>query len=181
MKVCFSGSHGVGKSTASYYLTSLLKQKNPGKSVICLEENVRNIAQLTGGDLKNEDFPYLAITNQLFREFQAERLYDIVITDRSTLDFFAYSKFTEFTITETYKNLAINHMHSFNRIYFIRPDNEKSKIVDDGFRDIDKTFRNKIDEQFAELFHFNCFTMKEIKTAEILTYDYLKDLNVRIY
>ncbi len=175
-KICFSGAHGVGKSTASYYLTSLLKQKNPEKSIICLEENVRDIAQLTNGNLKHKSFPTLAITNQLFRELKSELLYDIIITDRSLIDYLVYATETDIDISDEYFDLGISHMKTFDHIYFIRPDNEKSKIADDGFRDTDKSFRNEIDHAFRCYFANYQIKFKTIKQSEILIYDYLKDL-----
>lgn len=176
MKIALIGTHGVGKSTASYYLTSLLKQNNPTKSIICLEENVRKIAKLTDGKLDDPRFPKLAISDQLFRELHSELIYDIIVTDRSLIDFLAYSKVLELNLEYDYKDLCINHMKTFDKIYLMRPEHKNSGIANDGFRDTNKKLRNSVDDMFQVLLELNQIKHTEIKTSEIFTFDYLKDL-----
>jgi thymidylate kinase len=174
-KIAICGTHGVGKSTLSYHLASLLKKSNPTKSVICLEENVREIAKITDGNFTSLEFTKLAIYDQLFREVKASILYDIIVTDRSLVDYMIYGQLNG-NYYGFYDDAPL-HMFGFNQIYFLRPDHLASAIADDGFRDTNLDFRNKVDKEFSRFFEKNKqLHPVEIKTSEILTYDYLKDL-----
>jgi len=173
-RIAVVGTHGAGKSTLSYHLTSLLKQHNPAKSVICLEENVRSIAKLTNNDLTSYDFTKLAFHEQICREIKAALLYDVMVVDRTLLDYAIYGKLNGHHgfLDQTYTPLF-----SFNKIYFLRPDKNDAPIADDGFRDTNLEFRNKVDQEFEKFFKEGKeFHPIEIKTSEIFSHDYLKDL-----
>lgn len=174
-KISVVGTHGVGKSTLSYHLAALLKKAHPTKSVICLEENVREITKITDGNFTSLEFTKLAIYDQLFREVKASLLYDIMVTDRSLVDYMIYGQ-----LNGNYYGFdedAPLHMFGFNQIYFLRPDKVDSPIANDGFRDTDLDFRNKVDSEFAKFFLENKeLHPVELKTSEIFTHDYLQDL-----
>lgn len=176
MKVAVIGTHGTGKSTLSYHLAALLKKANPTNSVICLEENVRKIAKLTDNRLNTLLFQKLAISDQLFRELSHQSIYDIIITDRTLIDYLIYGMINGVILPEYYLDLAIDHLIGFEEIYFLRPDFKNSPIENDGFRDIDMNYRNQIDQEFERNLKYFSIDYKELKTSEILTYDYLKDL-----
>lgn len=175
-KVGFVGSHGTGKSTAATHLAALLKQHNPKKSVVCLEENVRKISKFTNGNLNSIEFQKLAIADQLYHETMNEILHDIIITDRTLLDYLVYGVLAGNSLSWEYFMLVRKHLKSFNKIYFIRSDNYNDKIANDGFRDIDLNYRKKIDKKFKIMLRYGKCDYTEIKSSEILTYDYLKDL-----
>lgn len=173
-RIAVVGTHGAGKSTLSYHLTSLLKQSNPVKSVICLEENVRNVAKLVNGDLKCYDFTKLAFHEQVCREIKASLLYDIMVVDRTLLDYAIYGKLNK---NVGFLEEAGLQLFCFNKIYFLRPDKNDSPIANDGFRDTNLDFRNKVDNEFEKFFlERKEFHPIEIKTSEIFNHDYLKDL-----
>ena len=176
MKIAIIGSHGSRKSTAATHLTSLLKQHNPKNSVVLLEENVRKIGKFTEGNLNSLEFQKLAIADQLFRETMNEILHDIVITDRTLLDYLVYGVLAGNSLPWEYFLLVRKHLKSFKKIYFIRPDDYKDKIANDGFRDTDLEFRKKVDKKFKVMLKYGKCDYTEIKSSEILTYDYLKDL-----
>lgn len=174
-KVCVVGTHGVGKSTLSYHLAALLKKAHPTKSVICLEENVREISKITNGDLKCREFTRLAVYDQLFREVKNSLLYDIIVTDRTMIDYVIYGQLNGNSYG--FLDEAKLQLFTFNKIYYVRPDKIDSPIANDGFRDTNLDFRNKVDFQFETFFRENReFHPVQIKTSEIFTYDYLKDL-----
>lgn len=180
MKIAAIGTHGTGKSTLVSHLAALLKQKHRNKSVITLEENVRKIAKLTDNRLNTTLFQKLAISDQLYRELTTETIHDIIITDRTLLDYIIYGQVDGIKISDTYKTLAIEHMTTFDKVYFVRPDNLKSTIADDGFRDTNKTYRNQIDQEFETMILKHKISCSELKTNEILTHDYLEFLNVTV-
>lgn len=176
MKLVFCGAHGTGKSTAATHLAALLKTANPRKSVVCLEENVRRIVKLTDGKLNTLEFQKLGIADQLFRETSSELLHDIVISDRTLLDYLVYGVVEGNSLPLEYFLLVRKHLKTFNKIYFVRPDSYDDKIANDGFRDIDLEFRKKVDKKFKVMLKYDKVNYTEIKSSEILTYDYLKDL-----
>lgn len=180
MRIAFCGTHGVGKSTAAVHLTSLLKQNDRSKSVVCLEENIRFISKLTDNKLNTLLFLKLAFSDQLFRETNNELLHDIIVTDRTLFDYIVYAQVEGTKPPKVYLNLALDHLSTFKCIYLVSPDNLKSNITDDGFRDTNKTYRNQIDSEFKCMLELNFIKYKELKSSEILSYDYLKDLNAAI-
>lgn len=177
MKIAAIGTHGVGKSTLVSHLTSLLKQNDRSKSVISLEENVRKISKLTDNKLNTVVFQKLSIADQLFREISNELLHDIIVTDRTLLDYIIYGRVDGIHLSANYKLLAIEHLTTFDKIYFVRPNDAKSNITDDGFRDTNKDYRNQVDSEFNLMLKLHNIKYKELKSSEILSYDYLKDLH----
>lgn len=177
-KIAVVGSHGVRKSTLVAHLTSLLKQHNPKKSVIGLEENVRKIAKFTDGKLNTIEFQKLAIADQLFRETFNELLHDIVITDRTLLDYLVYGVLAGNPLSDEYFLLTRNHLKTFKKIYFIRPNDYNDKIANDGFRDTNLDFRQKVDKKFNIMLKYSKCNYTEIKSSKILEYPYIQDLNV---
>jgi len=175
-KIGVIGSHGTGKSTAATHLTSILKQSNPKKSVVCLEENVRRIAKFTDGKLNTIEFQKLAMADQLFRETSNEILHDIIITDRTLLDYLVYGVLERNSLPWEYFLLVRKHLKTFKKIYFIRPDSYEDKIANDHFRDTDLEYRKVVDKKFKTMLRYGKVAYTEIKSSEILTYDYLKDL-----
>ena len=176
MKICFTGAHGIGKSTAATHLASLLKQNNRNKSVVCLEENVRRISKLTNGKLNTIEFQKLAIADQIFRETSNELLHDIVISDRTLLDYLVYGVLEGNSLPWEYFLLVRKHLKTFDKIYFVRPSSYEDKIANDHFRDTDLEYRKQVDKKFKIMLKYGKVHYTEIKSDGILSFDYLKDL-----
>ncbi len=177
MKICFSGTHGSGKSSGAAYLASLLKQKHPEKSVIVLEENVRKIKRALNGELNTDTFQKLAIVDQIQREIIEANLHDIIICDRSTLDPLVYAAELSELPRHEYVELALANMDTFNKVFFVRPDSQQQDIANDGFRFTDKEIRNRIDEAFEGWIQSQMIqNVIEVKTSEIFSFDYLGNL-----
>jgi hypothetical protein len=141
-----------------------------------LEENVRRIVKLTDGKLNTIEFQKLAIADQIFRETSSELLHDIVISDRTLLDYIVYGILAGNQLNDEYFLLTREHLKTFKKIYFIRPDDYNDKIANDGFRDTNLEFRKKVDKKFKVMLRYGKCFYTEIKSSEILTFDYLKDL-----
>lgn len=171
------GSHGTGKSSGSAYLASLLKRQYPEKSVIVLEENVRKVSRVLEGAMNTPEFQKLVITDQIVREIEATSLHDIVICDRSTIDPVVYGAVLSEVPSAVYMDLAIDNMTTYNKIFFVRPDNYQQAIVNDSFRLMNLNTRNEVDEAFASwLSEHVQKNISEVRTTDIFTYDYLKEL-----
>lgn len=174
VKYGFVGSHGTGKSSAATHLAAMLKQRNRDKSVKTLEENVREVSKIFGNKINTPEFQKLCMVDHLQKEFIAEQLYDMVVCDRTALDTLVYGLVYKISLPPEYFSLAINHLNSFTHIYFVRPDNTSSNIVNDGFRDTDIEIRNLVDQEFERLLKLWGGKYTEVKTSEIFDFPYIQ-------
>lgn len=175
-KYVFCGSHGVGKSSASTYLNSLLKQHYRNKSVKVIEENVREVSKLFGDKLNNPDFQRLVMVDHIQKEITAEQIYDIIVCDRSAIDTLVYGMIYNIKLPPEYFSLAMNHLNTCTHIYFVRPDNEDSELANDGYRDTNKEIRNQVDKQFELMLKLWGGPYTEIRTKDIYTFNYIEHL-----
>lgn len=175
-KILLTGSHGCGKSGGANHLAATLKQHNPSKSIKILEENVREVSRMLGGERNTPAFQKLSIVNQLQNELLFEDMYDYIICDRTTFDFVAYGTYYKNKIPYEYTQLAVNNLNTFDRVYLIRPNDNVSDIADDGFRDTNIQVRDEIDIHFKAMLDLWSGQYKELKTDEVFTFDYIKDL-----
>ena len=176
LKIGFVGTHGAGKSSGATFLAARLKQKYPETSVKVLEENVRAIKRILGGDLNTPTFQKLVIADQLRRELVETSIHEIVICDRTTIDPLVYSELLSTLPPEEYVNLALSNVKTFDIIYFIRPDSYNQSIIDDGFRFTDKKLRNQVDKKFEELLYKHNIAHIELTTQKIFSHNYEKDI-----
>lgn len=175
MKICFIGTHGSGKSSGATHLASLLKRQYPEKSVVVIEENVRQVSRILNGELNTDTFQKLAIVDQIKREIIESSLHDIVICDRTTIDPLVYASALSKLPSIEYVDLALGNMDTFDKIYYIRPDNQEQNIVNDGFRFTNKEVRNRIDDTFQSWIELhNLKNVQEIRTSEVFTFNYFK-------
>ena len=173
-KYAFCGSHGTGKSSAVNHLAAVLKEKNRGKSVKTLEENVRELAPLFNNVINTPDFQRLCMVDHLTKELTAEQIYDIIVCDRTALDTLIYGLAYGIKLPPEYFSLAINHMNTFTHVFFIRPDKDSLEIANDGFRDTDLAVRNKIDEEFERMLKLWGGKYTEVRQNEIYDFPYIQ-------
>jgi len=176
IKIAFIGSHGTGKSSAASHLGAVLKQNNPAKSIKIIEENVREVSRLVGGKINTPEFQKLCMVQHLTQEFSAEQLYDVVICDRSAVDTLIYGLVYNLKLPSEYFSLAINHLNTFHKIYFVRPDSPGAYIANDNFRDTNIEIRAEVDKEFERLLKLWGGNYTELKTHEIFKFDYIKDI-----
>ncbi len=175
-KYAFCGSHGTGKSSATSYLASILKQHNRTKSVKVIEENIREVSKLFGNKLNSPDFQRLAMIDHLHKELTAEQIYDIIVCDRSAIDTLVYGLVYHIELPSEYFSLAMNHLSTFDHIFFVRPDSLDAHIADDGYRDTNIDIRNEVDKQFERMLKLWGGKYTEVRTADIFTFPYLEAL-----
>lgn len=175
-KYCFTGSHGTGKSSAATFLAAILKKEHRSKSVKVIEENVREISNLFSGKINNPDFQRFCMIDHLHKELLAERVYDIIVCDRSAMDTLVYGLVYNITLPSEYFSLAMNHLHTFDHIFFVRPDDNNSEIANDGFRDTDQVIRNEVDKQFERMLNLWGGKYTIVKTKEIFDFPYQQHL-----
>jgi predicted ATPase len=183
--ILISGSHGIGKSTAASLALSQIKLAHPEKSVVLLEEIVREI-QKEVGSINTEEFQTTAMLTHSLRLNKLAKLHDIVICDRACIDFMIYGRYFGVPISTWQLELAEQQLMLFDKVLLIIPDG--SDIIDDGFRMTDVDVRNAISEDFSS--HFGYFTCSKdqthvitkhklqghefIKSSEIRTFDFTK-------
>lgn len=175
-KFAFIGSHGVGKSSAALQFASLVKSHDRSQSVKLIEENVREIAHLFDNKINNPLFQKLCMVDHLQKEFSAECIYDIIVCDRTAIDTLVYGLVYGIQFPSEYFSLALNHLSSFECLYFIRPDLKNNLLINDGFRDTDPVMQLKVDEMFERILKLWGGEYVEIRASEALAYNYLPDL-----
>ena len=173
-KYVFVGSHGCGKSSAVSYLASLLKQNDPSKNVGVIHENVREISRVVGGKINTPNFQHLCMIDHVHKELSMAPLYDYLIIDRSALDTLVYGLSYGLKLNSEYFSLALNHMNTYDKVFFVRPDHYDSNIANDGFRDTDPIMRAEVDKQFDKMLRLWGGKFIEVRTREIFTFDYTK-------
>jgi thymidylate kinase len=138
--IAFSGSHGVGKSTACYLLAAQFKIA--GISVSVVDEIARECPLKINKDA-TELTQYWIMTTQIKREIEIMHRYDYIICDRSVFDPLAYAK-TLNIIQEEFYSLISNYIKKYyHLIYILNPEGFNYQI-DDGIRDMDKDFRYNV-------------------------------------
>lgn len=175
-KYVFIGSHGTGKSSAATYLASILKQHNRSKSVKVIEENIREVSRIFLDKINTPSFQKLCMVDHLRNEFMSEQLYDLVVCDRTAIDTLVYGLVYDITLPAEYFSLAIDHLDSFEHVFFVRPDKFDTEIADDGFRDTDLIKRKEVDYQFEKMLKLWGGRYTEVKTSEIFDFPYIQKI-----
>src|SRR5690606_8508605 len=101
-------------------------------------------------------------------------LYDIVVCDRTCLDTLVYGLAYEIALPGEYFSLALNHLNTFDHIFFIRPNSYKDSIINDNFRDTNVEMRNTVDKEFERVLKLWGGHYTEIKAKDVVQFDYIK-------
>lgn len=176
-KYAFVGTHGSRKSSAATYLAALLKQKFPGKSVKVIEENVREISRLFYDKLNIPASQKLIFIDHMHKEMFAEQIYDIVVTDRACVCGLVYAMCYKISLPSEYFSMALNHMHTFDKVFFVRPDKD-DKPYDDGFRDTRLDFRLEVDSEYEKFLGLWGGEYIEMRSSQVFTFPYLEKLEI---
>jgi nicotinamide riboside kinase len=146
VKIAVIGTHGVGKTTLVHIIAAhLLKQ---GKSTCVVDEVVRD-CPFPINERSTVDGGYWIVTEQISRELTAEaKKYEFIVCDRSAIDPVMYLNAHDFK--QHYcdlKDFAMKWMQTYDLIIYVKP-MDNSKIMGDGFRDTNKRFQEKVDDEF---------------------------------
>lgn len=171
IKIAFTGSHGLGKSTAAFHLANLVKTSNPGLSVKVLEENVREISRMFDNKLNHTQFQKYCIVDQIHREMEAENLYDVIICDRTAFDPLIYAQYFDVEVPTEYTYLAEEHLKSYSHVFQVVSDGS-STLYSDGFRMTNLADRDNISLYFERMLKGST----KVAQSKILSYDYLKHI-----
>lgn len=162
MKIALSGSHGTGKTTAAFKLSTKLKIENPGKQIGILQE-VARLCPLPINERSTIESQIWMFTKQIEEEIFLSCKYDILICDRTALDTVAYAKFFNFSVWESMYSICRCFIKSYDEIYFYDCLNHPFNY-EDGKRSTSEGFRLGVEEILLNLY-------KELVTENIIGYD----------
>ncbi len=152
LKIGLMGTHGIGKTTLLYSLAGFLK--NHGYNVAFVEEMSRK-CPLPINEETNFDAQFWIMLNQIREEIEKSGE-DIVLTDRTVLDNFAYlvrkAKMNggiDPEKVEEMSRIAKFWMKTYDYIFFIQP--IELENLADGVRATDKAFRDEVHELIKNL------------------------------
>lgn len=158
--IAFSSTHGTGKSSLCYSLTS--KMKLNGYSVIVLDELARENPFPINKEA-NIKSQYWMIFSQILKEIVKSERYDYIICDRSVIDALIYGKILHI-LNDDLDKFLVNYIKTFYLTIFI-PNPEKFNFQkDDGVRDLDPDFRMKVYEELKKFYN-----MHNIKFTELFS------------
>ena len=161
-KIGISGTHGVGKSFYLYELANKLKLKHPTKEISLVQEIARKCPFPINQIATVESQQWMFFT-QITKEIEAEKINDIIVCDRTLIDYAAY---TLNQFPELYYKLEpylVYHLSTYDKIYFKLLKNNNKWLVDDGVRDIDPVFQSKIDSILQELYNKHKSHLKNVE------------------
>lgn len=149
MKIAFSGTHGTGKTTSCFKLATSYKM-NTNYSIGISEEVARLCPYQINenSDWISQMWMFSAIVKS---ELTMEKLYDIVICDRSIADCVAYSYFSDKELYKYLLELSKLYITTYDEIFVKDIHNEYQ--FDDGIRSMDKQFRKDIHDKLLEIYH----------------------------
>ena len=159
MRIAFTGAQGTGKTT----LMNELKNGPLLPHYTFYDEVVRNLVKRTGISINREadDHSQTAITNEQIRlasetTFNTpDAFFDRCIVDSHAFTIYDYisgqiSKRVYQYSREMLKMIFI--YFPYDMIIYIPP---KIQLVEDGVRDTDVRYRNKIDQLMSEILNYN--------------------------
>lgn len=167
MKIALIGTHGTGKTTAVLNLAAELKKK--GVNVGIVEEVVRSCPFPINETATKKAQEWLFYKHYL-TELEREEQYDVVLSDRSILDFYCYY-YRIFGENKLMENFMLDKLKNY-LILFKMPLKEEY-LKEDNFRSVNKEFQLEIEEimnRFIQRFNIPIkeFTSFEDATQKII-------------
>jgi len=170
-KIAICGTHGVGKSTLAYQLAAAYKTQGLNCKVI--NETARSCPFPLNHGMTIEAAMWIAHSH-INKELEAQaRLYQVVVSDRSSIDSLMYASHFGLHSHPYYPGmhqLAERWLNHYYQVVFVRPDPDYS-ATEDGIRDTGHAFRASVDQQFETFFNHTSVDLKEklitVNAAEI--------------
>jgi len=176
MQIAIIGAHSTGKTT----LVQKLKEKleNLGKKVMVIREYARSCPFPVHEGTTIEAQKWI-MQNQIEKENEVDHSDKILITDRATVDNFAYlHRIADEKTSKEYEDIAFNHGKTYNFIFKTHKLDIAAK--DDGFRTTDDDFRNLIDNlinQFLEKNQVEFIPLQATTDYDVHVSDILERIN----
>jgi hypothetical protein len=155
MKIGLIGSHGVGKTTLCFDVAARLKRLDLGVELV---KEVARACPLPINRETTAEAQGWILHTQIAEEIVAAARYDIVVSDRTVLDNYAYMVH-KIGHHQAYVALVRTWMSTYDNLFRV-------PIVDapsfDGIRDTSSTFQREIDDLISELlvtFDVSCYAL----------------------
>lgn len=151
MKIAFTGTQGVGKTTSVYAEAYQQKINNPNKNVNILLDVARDCMFPINRSTTKESQKWI-FCHQLCRELEESKKCDILICDRTILDAVSYTIVAGFEdLANSLLPLAEEHLLTYDKIIFLST-KKNSYNKEDGIRDTDDVFRIIIEQRLIQLY-----------------------------
>ncbi len=149
MKIAYTGSHGTGK-TSSVYKKAAEEKLKSNRNIIILTEIARQ-CPFPINEKSTIDSQLWMFSTQLKKELDLSLCYDYVICDRSLIDYCAYAYFVNEILYNGMFHICNSFINTYDKIYFNLIKNNQY-LIDDGIRNIDFKFQQKIEDKLFELY-----------------------------
>ncbi len=158
-KIAFTGTHGVGKTTAVFYYITQLKLRYSDKRIINLNENAAH-SPLPINKTTTVESQQWIFCDQLSKEIALTSKYDLLICDRTICDSIAYSRATgkatgrnDLTEFADYQyQFAKTFIRSYDAIIF-KTIEHNNHWHEDGVRDAkDLQYRMMVQEELKKVY-----------------------------
>ena len=147
MKIAIIGTHSTGKTTLIENIAEMLSQH--GKEVLILPEYARLCPFPINEETTLEAQKWILLS-QITEENKIDHEGKILLTDRATIDNFAYMyRIGQNDAIENFERCAVAHMKTYDFIFKTRKLNLDAK--EDGVRTTDFEFRDMIDRLITHL------------------------------
>ena len=150
--IAFTGTHGVGKTTAAYQGAARVKVQFPEKTVGLLTDiEARCPYPINRGC--NEKALEWIFFNKMAAELDLAAQFDLIVTDRTLFDVIAYTYYSGFkALADDMTAVSGRHMGLYQSIRFLRAASF-SYNYEDGIRDTDPDFRQAVEDILFTLYH----------------------------
>ncbi len=183
MRIALSGAQGTGKTT----LINELKNSSSLPHYTFYDEVVRNLVKRTGISINREadDYSQTAITNEQVRlasetTFNTPNaFFDRCIVDSHAFTIFDYVREQISKKVYMYSSEMLKMVFTYfpyDMVIYIPP---KIQLVEDGVRDTDVQYRNRIDKLMTNVLNYNSIKSSSTKIytlTEISVQDRIKEI-----
>ena len=152
MKIAFSGTHGTGKTTSVLDYAKQCKIWYPNSNVEVLTEIARKTPLNSLNKNGTEGSQLWMFTTQISQELNLMTTSDILITDRSLLDYIAYTYYISENLSLNMVSLTQWYMNTYDIIYFKTIENN-DYLKKDGVRDDDLEYRKNIEDLLLSFYY----------------------------
>lgn len=147
-----TGAHGTGKTQAALLRAAALKTELPKKRIGIITE-VAGECPLPINKDGSEDSQLWMFAEQIRRELEAMRHYDLIVCDRTPADMIAYTWCLGFEAQALAMiKIAGPHMSRHYQQIIFRTCDKNHYCFADGIRDTDLTFRSAVESELQSTY-----------------------------